>query len=620
MKSNLSLNSTKRDNVSISRPSSQVDLIIGDRKSSLKRNSSNSPRKMQNYDYHIINTRIGSVAIPNNVKNPNLDSVLRPSSPKSIECEPPTENEQIELFATLSLLRTMDSELCISCIEAVPVFLRTLYLDGKLDQSIVSSISINLPTHYLQIFSSNLLREINIFSRINMCKCINDSENAILEIIPLNRVTVWIRNENSTFLYSQSLKTTIQQERSIVGYSVIQKDDLITEDPGNHPGFCIDTDLSFLRGAKSMVLLPIYSSNGDVSAVLQCVGLKSKITGAQIPFTRYYIETLKIIRNILQKKFFLSPKEYSIPSSASTSLSESDFSSLSKVVKLSMSYLETSLPCESADLFFFDDRYKKLVRVIDGFEYDKQTGGISFAAAINNDLINLPHGSSHPQFNTEIDGKFVNRSVLSYSFYSKREHYVITLRAKRNSHVFLPIDIAFIKQISPLLSEMFLISKWLEQKILDSMNSKRNVTYLQAIWKSLHDVTTGGMDPWESCRYASEVFFGTKFFFISTFDGINMRYLSTKVQCHFDECVSGKAYNYREITWVYRDKKDPLFNQQLYSELGVNAKTAVAFPFRLKGRVHGAIELINPTSDSIDDQTQILFGDLCSNLLSWLFL
>ena len=137
-------------------------------------------------------------------------------------------------------------------------------------------------------------------------------------------------------------------------------------DPANHAGFSVDYDLPLLRGIKSMLVLPISGPSGDIVAVLQCCGFQNALSEAQTQFTDYYIDVLKIARDIIQKKLFSNPVPRTVPSNIGNIFSDIDKHSVSMTAAHICKYLQSAFPCEAAELFEFDEKYRCLVRLTDG--------------------------------------------------------------------------------------------------------------------------------------------------------------------------------------------------------------------------------------------------------------
>ena len=141
---------------------------------------------------------------------------------------------------------------------------------------------------------------------------------------------------------------------------------------------------------------------------------------------------------------------------------------------------------------------------------------------------------------------------------------------------------------------------------------KHGSNLLSIVCKTLHDVSSSGIERWTALRSAALQFFGTDQLFLCIFDGRYMIYTPTEVK----DCVSGSAYNYRETVKGSKDNANSKFNLSLYKELGLECDHSLAFPYRANGRVAGAIEVINPKFDNVSDEEQKLFSNLTACLIS----
>lgn len=574
--------------------------------------SEKTPKKTK-FDYHTINSRIGTIKIPNVAQE---KKVIEKREPQSVEYMSEIEEEEdfpdeVSIFATLSLLKTMEPEVIMQCLSSIPIFLRTLEMDGKLDESIISSVSLILESSELTTFVNNLVIETNVFQAISQCETIQDIEATIPKVIPILKCIVWEKTYNSNYFFSQTLSELLPIEQSIIGHCFKINDDIVTSDPGDHPNFSVDRDLPIMRGIESMILLPVKDVNDDIVCVIQCGGLYDQKNN-QVPFNNYYTETLKIAKTIVQKRIFAKFKSRIIPSNISGAFTELDFSTIQYTLNKITSYIQKIVPCESCEIYLFDDRYKKMTRLNDGKEFDSQTGGIAFQAGLTQDLLNIPHGQHNPSYNQDIDGRFVNKSIIAKSFFITRGHYIVAFRAKLKMPIFSNEDADFMQSAAPIIFDAIKVSTYVQKESDDAKSKMKSTNIIHATYSALSVVARDGVDPWIAARQAANAFFGTSKFFIAIFDGRSMNFLPTAVKWPFDECVSGIAYNYREITRGKQGGEN--FPEKLYSDLGVNAHNSIAFPFRRNAKIAGSIEVIDPIVPDIDEESTHLFGCLIANI------
>ena len=531
------------------------------------------------------------------------------------------ENEKIDedvekenpgkVFVTFDLLKSTTPKNCIKYLSNNPIFLRTLILEGSLDQDIISSVALSLTQNELQKFILNMTQEINFFTAIQTCQTIAELEAHIPKLITMQRATVWTRIENSEYLTSSSLKEVLPISQSCVGVPFIKKDDYRTGDPGNFQNFSITHDLSLLRGVKSMLLLPITTPADEVVAVLQCVGLRNPITDEQVEFSDYYFETFKIVRDLIQKRFFALPAQRVLPSTVSCIFSEIESGLISNTAKQIQQFFMNTIPCEACDLFEFDDRYRCLNRLTTGESYGEVEGGVSFAAGLSSTVINIPHGQSHPSLSKETDGKFVNRSILSKSIQQGRSHYVVTLRAKPNAPSFSSADSMLISEMTPLITDSLKLAKFIEDQSTKTKELENEKHLLSSAVEMISSIASSGVNSFNALETTAKNLFGCDRIFVCIFDGRYMKYFPTDVKSKFEECSAGQAYNYRETVWTRKDDVKQKYSAEIYKQLNVDWKSSISFPYRANAKVVGAIELINPTRMEIDKEEIKIFGNLC---------
>jgi GAF domain-containing protein len=411
------------------------------------------------------------------------------------------------------------------------------------------------------------------------------------------------------------------KETLILGQTVLtecfeKNADLILGDPADHQNFSVEYDLPLFRGFKSMIILPIVNPSDEIVAAMQCSGFQSPEADLQSDFPEYYIEVLKIAREIIQKKFFSAVIPRTVPSNISNIFNDIETSTLPKTAQQICRYLQTAFPCAAAELFEFDDRYRTLIRLTDGKKFGEIEGGISFQAGLIKAPINLADNQRHPNFCQEIDGVLANKAILTRSFHQGRDHFVLTLRAKPNLPGFTPQDSRLLSEVSFVVCDALRLAKWLEVRAKERETAGDEMKLLHAARDSLANVATLGADRWTEVQSAAKHFFDCEKLFICMFDGRFIKYTPTEIRCKFEDCAAGVSFNYREtVVTVVGDEKAK-FNASLYEQLGVDLQSSICFPYRINGRVAGSIEIINPKREGITPEEQQLFATLCGCLMA----
>lgn len=594
-------------------------------------------RKIQSKTYHTIQSSIGEIAIPDppKVRKITIHNVTRePSVLDEYETsysddndkftfEPQYQKNDQEVYLTLSFLKTAASQLKISSLlEATPLFFRTLYQDGSLDPELISSISVSLLPIDLRRFISNYSQEVNFFNAISNCQDAYNIEEILCKLLPITRATLWARTENSEYIISKTMNEVLPINRSIVGYSLLKNIDIVTGDPGNSPGFVIDVDMPLLRNCKSMMLLPILTS-GQPVAVLQVVGFQNLISKVQINFPPYHIELLKIVRNILQNRFYNIEPTRRVPVQVTTVFNEIEMANIQTISRRFCKIFQDLIPCDIAEIFEYNEVSKKIIRLTDSSTFDKSTGGISYAAALITEAISVPHAKKHPLFNNSIDGLLTNRSILSKSYFDNRNHYIITLRAKWKSPAFIPRDLEIVDEIAPVMCETLKLSKQINNRNEQFNTFKRKCQVIEIVNKTLSLFVNSTNDHWVDFQEFVNQVFDCEKCFVCIFDGENMKFNPTDISFPFNKCIAGESYNYRESRKLNVDpirsnsKNDNNanvddFDLSIYSQLGVKVNTSFAFPYRSFKKVVGSIELINPDPKLLDEFAQKMACIVCS--------
>jgi hypothetical protein len=603
-------------------PRSQLELVLSDRQT-LKF----SPRPLTARDapagnrvYRTIPSRIGELAF--------LDDPLKSPSPKKPRRQPPApapaipaaespphppENPVTEanVYLTFALLSTLTPQRISGILGRVPIFLRTLFTDGKLDSELVAKLSIQLVPLDLGNFVMNMAQETAFYNRIIRCSRLFDIEKVLRELIPIQRATVWLVTQNPQFLLSESLREVIPIQKSIVGYSILKGQDIRSDNPSFHPGFSVDFDIPLLRDYQSMILLPIISADHSPIGAIQCAGFYNQISERQIPCSEYYAEVITIVRNIAQKKWGNQHESLCLPRAAASILTQFEDTSLRKLVRRFCKFIEDSIPCDLAEIFDFDGTTDTLKRMNDGTQFNQTTGGISFCAVRESGPICLHHGAVDSRLNPQIDSLLANRSILSWSVRSSRFLYVITLRAKNKSPAFLPADFHFLQSFSPLLSAALDVSRFLETYTDKAMTQAKRRHIVEVTVAGLEKWANSRRNAWGILRETARHLFESDDCLVCQAGGIEIEYLPKGIRSAIEKCPAGQAYNARQIVIYEGGDEYPI---GLYKRLQVRMRCVIAFPLRNEGKVVGAIELINPNCVLVDEFTTEAFASLAAML------
>jgi hypothetical protein len=308
--------------------------------------------------FHSIPSRLSKYDLQN-----RLDHPFRLPDPVK-DSDAPTHDDQ--LYLTFDLLKTMTPRNSLKLLSSTPIFIRTMFLEGTLNPDLVSSVALSLTQNELQKFMLNMTQEINLYSGLNAAQGIADFKEQLMSLVPIHRATIWFRPESSSVLLSPTMKESLTLGQTLLTVGFEKNEDVAMGDPGNFKGFSVDFDLPLLRGCKSMMILPILNQFQEIVPVLRCCGFQNARAEVQSEFTQYYIDVLKIVRDMAQKKFFSSPIPRTIPSNVSNIFAEIDNCSVPKTSQQICRFLQNTFPCEVAEGFEFDDRYRSMVRLTDG--------------------------------------------------------------------------------------------------------------------------------------------------------------------------------------------------------------------------------------------------------------
>jgi hypothetical protein len=163
----------------------------------------------------------------------------------------------------------------------------------------------------------------------------------------------------------------------------------------------------------------------------------------------------------------------------------------------------------------------------------------------------------------------------------------------------MPKDLSMVRDISPLICETLRLSESLGHRVAGIEAFRRQCEVVSIACRSITKFIETSVEPTKILRDTATQLFGSETCFVCEFTGSEMIYYPTTVSWPFDDCVSGRAFNYRELSMTEYGDLNPA--PALYNGLGVKVHRVVAFPLRRRGKIVGAFELVNPDPNTADE-------------------
>ena len=525
---------------------------------------------------------------------------------------PDDDDEKPDKTVTLAHLAGKDRKFVIDAVRNWPIFWRAMSSGESIDPLHLNSLMTLLKSASgsLSEFLRHMTLELSLSAAIEHCQSVADVENELMRNLPLRSVIFWVRPSGADFLVSPTTHEVVPTDASILGFCLANRRCIVTGDPADHPGFNLDWDLTLLRGATSMALLPVTTPMSSIG-VIQCIDYFDVENDTTIQFSKYIIRLLKLARDAA-KRILFEREESSLFLTGTIAELMSKFQedqTLLQTVQQISKFLCEHCSCESADVYEYDRKNNKLVDMKSGAEFgDLSTGGVSLMAALKKKPVWVAHGISKMDM-AAVDVALTNKSALAVWFSRESGEYVLTVRAKWQEPSFDPADLKRVMGVGPALCDAIGIAKFAKGRSSEVMQLRRNLHVSTTVCDILQKLGEGE-DCWKLLNDAAQSLFECDACFVCVFDGLNMKFLRTAVARKIDECIAGKAYNYREV--VVYDRNERV--EDFYEQLGVMNRYSVAFPFSVNGNVAGAIEIINP-GVKVDVEGQAALASLCSLII-----
>lgn len=198
----------------------------------------------------------------------------------------------------------------------------------------------------------------------------------------------------------------------------------------------------------------------------------------------------------------------------------------------------------------------------------------------------------------------VTDSILIYPILKRGVRFIFSLFGKEKQICFDTEDFKLISALSEAAVGSLFLSSFLENRINQVHNSDDDLHNLRIIASTINEISEGD-DLTLVVKEASNKIFGSTNLLVSVFDGSSMKYLPQDIKMHAEKCASGLSYTFREIIVAQNNPDDRRFNTSLYKSLQIECEKVVAFPFRVFGRIAGAIELIDPDVEDVSTEMQL---------------
>lgn len=522
---------------------------------------------------------------------------------------PSEEDRKKDPQLNLELLRTMTPKNTILYLENNPVFLSAMSISGYLKVDIVSSVSLTLTPAELQRFMTNITNETNYFTAINSCTTFGEVEDRIPKIMNIDKCIYWSVTPDNNFIFSERNNFVIPSSKSIIGRIAISGEDICCNNVYEEKEYNSSYDKQVFSEFKSTVILPLRNRKSRICGLLQCIGYKKNNNNEESHFSKYFFEVLKIIRDLTQRNILVDRPQI-MPNTISLNFKGIDNKSLDFTYQQVNSFLRNTFCCKSSDVYYVNARTKTLLRFRDQKVFNEETGGVSFQAAFSKEPIFIPQGfhDYYSFVNKDIDD---DEPILSTSVYISLSQYVVTLYGKQSSPCFNESDAQLLIQVAPIAICALKVAQWSQNQTNIENENESSLRLYRVECEALSDIAEKGMEPRSVLENAAKKIFGAEGFAIALFDGRNMVFSPGGAKIKFEDCTAGNVYSYRDC--LETKKGENGFVEEAYKSFEFEVQRILSFPYRINGRVAGAIEMLNP-SETPTPECYNVFSDLCSIL------
>jgi hypothetical protein len=477
-----------------------------------------------------VSTRIGTLFIPTNHTRRVRRIPKIPTSPHELCIQEPAA-VVIKSNTVPALVGRPAADICAS-LDKYPLFFRSLYFQTSIDSSQISRIVSALRSNDLKLFVTRMAAEMSLFGSISTVRTVADLEDALMRNIPIQSAVFWVRGDNADFLLSLTTNQVLSMQHSIVGTCLETAKLIVTDDPANHELFNYEYDLPLLRGASSMILLPVISEVGDPLGVIQCVDLFEPATQLRLPFSKYYVRLLKLVRDLVRGRFTRDRDRTDALLGCEVAEILTDFRptiSLRDICLRISAFVRKLVDCQVVDIYEYVARGRTIINLTDGAEYHDTAGGIAYLAAVKLRPIFVAHGLARLVKTSPLDHRLTNCSVLAQSFAHREHQYIFVLRSKWLQPAFFPADAQALQDNATVLCQCLHLAQTVRTRVEEDLDLRRLTDIERTSIEALDRYIREPAGRWAIVGDFATKMFGTQRCIVAVYEGCRMHFLGTDV-------------------------------------------------------------------------------------------
>lgn len=398
-------------------------------------------------------------------------------------------------------------------------------------------------------------------------------------------------------LYCSYYNISSSKLSGLVGYAYHSKSIIRTSKPTSHPSYHETQDRALLPHDSPVCVVPLWDYKGNLTSVVQIIRPPSSpdFTDEDEEFLRYFTYKFGIYSRFFSQ---CHPQESLLLDLVQLRKRDEFTVYLSKK-------LQNYFCCRQVEFWLYTRDSQKVVRIERNLnEFELSDAGIVGGTIKNNQIVNIPRVTTHPNYNSDVDGSEEEAfMMIPISDIAGDKIYGIVLRGALDCHVFTQLDQDTACNIAPFVATALSncsIHHMIESELEQSRNERESLAALLEVAEVLSGqldidkLTAMIMEKGRKLTHADRcslfLVSADKQRLITSFQ----RGLKNSIDIPIGSGIAGKTVKEGVVINIEDAYTDPSFDSSTDEGSGYKTRSILSVPiFNNRGEIIGVTEMVN---------------------------
>jgi len=427
---------------------------------------------------------------------------------------------------------------------------------------------------------------------------VDSSERFLMKKFNAMIVSYFVDIPSLQVLYSPSHRITYSRSMGLVGFCFFSRGIIRTNYPTSHPSYHSSTDSTLSPIDCPVMLFPIWDYRETICGVIEVVRSPGspEFTEDDEKIIKLFSHKFQMFSKFLLKSYGLEPMLLDIVS----------LQKMAQIIPLLSNKLESYFGCKKCEFWSLDRAQGKILKLQskDHIEFDLNASGIPGEAMRSEIIINSPHASLHPMFNTNSDNNG-DDPVLAIPVCEGTGLFVlcIVLRGPVDRNIFTLEDEVNLISLAPFIAMAISNSELYSVVESDYERSHAEREGLAALLE-VAEILSGQLNIdrlteiiMEKGRLLTKADRCSLFLVSPSRDRLITSFhrgLKNAIDIPINKGIAGKSATEGVIVNIADAYQDPIFDSSTDTETGYKTRSILSVPiFNNRGDVIGVTEMVN---------------------------